>query len=64
VHQQQEAHEFNGQRGAVSALFLIVGPAEYRSACAASPVRRQLSLAPRGIALHGCQKEAVVHNAA
>jgi hypothetical protein len=43
----------------------LVGPAEYRSAWAAGAVRRQLSLAPRGVVLYGCQRIAVLlHNAA
>jgi len=43
----------------------LVGPAEYRSAWAAGRVRRQLSLAPRGVVLRGWRSNTVLlHNAA
>jgi len=58
----------NGKVAAASvfaASCFIVGPAGYRSAWAAGPVRRQLSLAPRSVVPRGCQRSAVLlHNAA
>jgi hypothetical protein len=61
AHQLHQAQQSKGPRRiSIAALCFIVGPAEYRSAWAAGPVRRQLSLAPRGVLPCGCRTNAAL----